>query len=220
MKKPNKTQLFIVGVSILFIIAAIFSAVTIKENGKGFFGGFSFKKIFKQAEEDIVYNGYKAYMNWIDQGVSGGRIQFSRRLVNLLQPYYRNNLNDVRAAYTNRFSNLAMTDCSIIYFGNSGIVDKLRNNTLFSRSEFSWLAHELTHTEQCDRIGGRKNYAKRWFNEASGVVISAIRSGRFSSIVSDIASAQRLASYDENMSMESSANQRSATVTNAAFNRQ
>lgn len=171
------------------------------------------------ARKEIFYTPYKAYMYWVDQGVSGGKPGLSQNLISVLQPHYSNNLAGVRIAYTSRFSGLAMTDCSLIYFGNRNIVNKIKDGKRLARWEFSWLTHETAHIEQCFRKGGRKNFADMWFRQAGGAALEAIAAGRFADIIRDITSAQRLAKYEGNMSMEVAANQKANIVTNAAFGR-
>ena len=149
-----------------------------------------------------LYAAYKAYMYWVDKGVSGGDNKLKAALTTKLDPYYTNNLASVRYSYTSRFSNLGMTDCNHIYFGNKDIVNTLKAGGDLSKSQLHWLAHELTHSQQCHQAGGRKKYALRWFKEVSGVILNAIKGGHFGDIVKDIFNAQNLAKYDNNMSME------------------
>jgi len=158
------------------------------------------------------YFFYKLFMSWVNGGVSGSNnLAMSSTLVAKLRPYYSYDLNVARYAYTTRFSNLAMTDCTKIYFGSRTMVDDLRTNKTLTLSEVSWLAHELTHGEQCMKWGGRKTYAETWFKQVTKAVLAAILSGNFSGIVREVAGAQSSAVHD-NMSMEQEANQRATTV--------
>jgi hypothetical protein len=162
-----------------------------------------------------LYAAYKAYMYWVDRGVSGGDNKMKSAWITKLDPYYSNNLANVRVSYTSRFSNLGMTDCYHIYFGNKTIVNKIKSGSDLSKTQLHWLAHELTHSQQCQKVGGRKKYALRWFREIGGVILNAIKSGHFSDIVKDIFSAQNLAQYDNNMSMEKQAEQHADAVVKA-----
>ncbi len=177
-------------------------------------------KAFSFDLDDIVdnafYAAYKAYMSWVDKGVVGSsNYKLKTALRNQLQPYYESDLKDVRFAYTTRFNNLGMTDCNRIYFGNKDIVDKLRNNKELSKSQLWWLAHEIGHTEQCDRVGGRKKYALRWFKEVQRTALNSIKKGEFKNIISDIFNAQKLAKYDNNMPMEEEADAKAEIIVKA-----
>ncbi|MDD5043739.1 MAG: hypothetical protein PHD51_03695 [Patescibacteria group bacterium] len=171
--------------------------------------------------DDAFYAAYKVYMSWVNDGVEGGdnnKIKSSLRKI--LKPYYANDLSDVRYAYTTRFDNLGMTDCKLIYFGNKEIVNKLKQGEKLTKKQFKWLGHELTHTEQCVRVGGRKKYALRWFKEVKKVVLKSIQSGNFTDIVQDIFNAQKLAKYDNNMPMEVEAEERADKVVEKAYSKQ
>lgn len=163
-------------------------------------------------KDDALYAAYKAYMAWVNDGVSGGSNKLKSDMIKKLQPFYANSLSSVRFSYTSRFSNLGMTDCEKIYFGDKDIVNKLKGGKDLSKSELTWLAHELQHTEQCKKIGGRKKYAVRWFKEVKSVILKSIKSGNFKSIVKDVFNAQNLADYDDNMPMEKDADKKATTV--------
>lgn len=217
MKKQKYIKLITVGV---FLFIFLITLAVIKSNPKDLMGRISFGSIgglFKQGEEEVLYSGYQAYMYWVDQGVAGGKIKLPKNLLGQLKPYYKNDLNGVRVAYTNRFSDLAMTDCSLIYFGNQDVVNKLKDAKELEQWEFAWLAHEVAHTEQCNKVGGRKKYANMWFKQASGAVLDAVRTGKFADIVSNVRSAQQLAEYERGMSMENAADKKSREVVEAAF---
>ncbi|MFA5127640.1 MAG: hypothetical protein WC457_01375 [Patescibacteria group bacterium] len=159
-----------------------------------------------------LYAAYKAYMYWVDKGVSGGDNKMKSAWLTKFDPYYSNNLANVRISYTSRFSNLGMTDCNHIYFGNKDIVNKIKSGSDLSRSQLRWLAHELTHTAQCKNFGGRKQYALHWFKQVKGVILNAIKNGSFSDILKDIFNAQSLAKYDNDMSMEAYADKHADAV--------
>lgn len=233
--KKRKYITLTVGV---FLFIFLITLVVIKTNSKDLMGRISFgsignffrqgeqevvgsvSNIAKQSGEEIIYSGYKSYMYWVDQGVRGGTIRLPKNLTDILKPYYKNNLGDVRVAYTTRFSDLAMTDCTLIYFGNQSVVNKIKDAKKLEKWEFEWLTHEVAHTEQCNKVGGRKKYANMWFKQASGAVLDAVRTGKFSDIVSKVRSAQQLAQYEGGMSMEKAADKKSQDVTTAAFDKQ
>lgn len=163
--------------------------------------------------DDAFYAAYKAYMSWVNDGVSGGDDnKLKTALKNKLQKFYIKDLDDVKFAYTSRFDNLGMTDCSRIYFGNKDIVNKLKAGQDLSKNQLHWLAHEVAHTEQCVLWGGRKNYALTWFKQVRKTVLNSIKSGGFKDIVKDIFNAQSLAKYDNGMSMEVYAEKRADAV--------
>jgi len=158
------------------------------------------------------YFFYKLFMSWVNSGVSGANnLALPAALQTKLKPFYSFDLTIARYAYTTRFTNLAMTDCAKIYFGNKPIVDAVSLNQNLTLSQVRWLAHELTHVEQCQKWGGRKNYADTWFKQLTKEILMKILSGSFSSIVKNVANAQAAAIHDS-MSMEREAELRAATV--------
>lgn len=158
------------------------------------------------------YFFYKIFMSWVNSGVSGSNnLALPAALKTKLKPFYSFDLGVARYAYTTRFSNLAMCDCTKIYFGNKPIVDAVSLNKTLSLSQVRWLAHELTHVEQCLKWGGRKNYANTWFKQLTKEVLNKMLKGSFSSIVQNVANAQAAAIHDS-MSMEQEAEQRAAAV--------
>lgn len=173
-------------------------------------------KAFSFDLDDIVdsafYAAYKAYMSWVDDGVKGGDNKLKSDLRGKLQAFYQNDLKEVQYSYTTRFNNLGMTDCNHVYFGNKDIVDKLKAGKELSKSQLWWLAHELGHTEQCDRVGGRKKYSLRWFKEVKKTALNSIKSGNFKDIISDVFNAQKLAKYDNAMPMEEEADAKAEIV--------
>lgn len=205
---PGKTQL------IIFLIIVAMGTV-------GYFGWNVYSEKYQvkavsfdlsNIMDDAFYAAYKAYMSWVNGGVKGGSQKFTAAEKRLLQPFYENDLDDVRFYYTTRLDGLGMVDCNKIYFGDKTIVDKLKKTQSLTWSEMRWLAHELAHTEQCAKLGGRKKYAVRWFREVKKTILLSIQSGQFKNIVRDIFNAQKLAKYDDNMAMEQAADKRASEV--------
>ncbi len=158
------------------------------------------------------YFFYKLFMSWVNSGVSGANnLALPADLKAKLKPYYSYDLGVARYAYTTRFSNLAMCDCTKIYFGNKPMVDAISLNKTLTLSQVRWLSHELTHVEQCLKWGGRKNYANTWFKQLTKEVLNKMLRGSFSNIVQNVANAQASAIHDS-MSMEQEAEQRAAAV--------
>lgn len=158
------------------------------------------------------YFFYKIFMSWLNSGTTGsGHIALPAALQSRLAPFYGNDLSVVRSAYTVKLDRLAITDCTRIYFGDRAIVDALRLEKSLDPNQIRWLAHELTHTEQCVRWGGRKNYADTWFRQLAREVLLAILQGRLSAVSQSISGAQNSVIHD-NMSMEQEAEVRAAKV--------
>ena len=159
---------------------------------------------------EVLYVAYKVYMNWVDDGVSGSKQDIPDWMITQIKSYYKNDLTKVRAAYTKRFDNLAITDCQKIYFGQKDIVNRLSKEKKLTDQQLKWLFHELVHTEQCSRWGGREKYAKTWFKQVGKVILKKIQQGNLSNIIGDLNNAAKLAKYDNDMSMEQEAEKRSA----------
>lgn len=158
------------------------------------------------------YFFYKVFMSWVNSGVSGSKnLVLPAALQAKLKPFYSIDLGIARYAFTKRFNDLAITDCTRMYFGNKPIVDAVSLGRNLSMAQVRWLAHELTHVEQCQKWGGRKNYADTWFRQLTREVLSKILTGNFSNIVQNVIKAQASAIHDS-MSMEKEAEQRAAAV--------
>ncbi len=151
---------------------------------------------------EVLYVAYKIYMNWVDDGVSGSKQDIPDWMVSRMKTFYKNDLTKVRAAYTTRFSNLAVTDCNKIYFGQKDIITTLLKGNKLTDQQLKWMFHELVHTEQCSRWGGRENYAKTWFKQVSKTILKKIQQGKLSGIINDLNDAAKLAKYDNGMPME------------------
>ncbi len=169
--------------------------------------------------DELVWKIYKLYMTWVGNGSSASSELYTDLINKFMQmaiatPRYRFNLADARVAYTSRF-NWGMTDCRKIYFGGSSgraLVDNVKNSRALTRGQVYWLAHELTHAEQCTRWGGRKYYALKWFGQVYKQISGVLTSGRFADIVNVVYNAQNLTDLDDNISMEREATTRADAV--------
>ncbi|PIT88502.1 MAG: hypothetical protein COU29_01830 [Candidatus Magasanikbacteria bacterium CG10_big_fil_rev_8_21_14_0_10_36_32] len=151
---------------------------------------------------EVLYVAYKIYMTWVDDGVSGSKQDIADSMITKIKSFYKNDLTKVRLAHTTRFDNLAITDCNKIYFGQKDIVTKLSKGNKLTDQQLKWFFHELVHTEQCSRWGGREHYAKTWFKQISKTVLKKIQQGKLSGIINDLNDATKLAKYDNGMPME------------------
>lgn len=109
---------------------------------------------------------YRGYMGQLGLGVTLHRLP--QLYVDLLQEHYNGNLANVRFGYADRQPAVATTDCTVIYFGGGAtqsFVDKLRAGQLDNSDDFKLLLHELRHFNQCTNLGGRDQFAKRWFRD-------------------------------------------------------
>lgn len=124
------------------------------------------------------YTSYRIYMAWLASGVRGGHGTLSAPLASQLDPHYAHDLSAAAYAYTSRLpATLAVADCTTVYFGNETIVAALRGGERPTTRQLRWLAHELTHGEQCGRWGGRKAFAKTWFAQANAQAWRVVRQG-------------------------------------------
>jgi hypothetical protein len=158
------------------------------------------------------YFFYKIFMSWMASGVVGpDDVAVPQSLRSRLAPFYDRDLSVVRIAYSSRIDRLGLTDCTKIYFGDRTIVDAIRLERPLSAGQARWLAHEMTHAEQCLRWGGRKNYADTWFRQLAKEVLAAILQGKLSTVIQSVSRAQSSVIHD-NMSMEQEADERADRV--------
>jgi hypothetical protein len=139
--------------------------------------GSSMPGILKGAINDAVlteicadkYWIYQAYMDFMEFGVSVHPLP--QEYVDLLQPLYpKIDLRSYRFGYSNRQPPAnATTDCDQTFFNDEGFVNRLRDGTLTdddaNGAGWYWLLHELQHVQQCTELGGRRNFAERWFRD-------------------------------------------------------
>ena len=116
---------------------------------------------------------YKAYMAVLGAGVTMHAIP--QVYIDKLQAFYPDvDLHAIKFGFSDRQPpGNATTDCNRIYFSNPDFVAALRDGALLLDDPYgwSWLFHELQHTQQCVELGGRDNYAERWFRD---LAISAL----------------------------------------------
>ncbi|MBI4602434.1 MAG: hypothetical protein HY721_10795 [Planctomycetes bacterium] len=117
---------------------------------------------------------YKAYM----EAMFGAAelYSFPEDLVGKLQPRFPGvDVSAVRFGYRWQPQGNNTTDCSRIYFSDPGTVARLRLGLDLSPDEWNLVFHEMRHTEQCVSLGGRDEYAKRWFRDLSiALVMTAL----------------------------------------------
>jgi hypothetical protein len=98
----------------------------------------------------------------------------------MIRRHYGNYVDKIKYASSKHTSTdqTAMTDCYDIYFpAGSGVVAELKNGRIFdgkNARRLHWLLHEIEHSEQCNRWGGRYTYADKWFGQLSGTVLEQI----------------------------------------------
>ena len=133
----------------------------------------------------LLLNGYRFYFKRI-QRHAHGNTHLSRRFIEHYQRYYKNNLKNVVISESSEVpTNTAMTDCHHIYFPlHSSMLYIIQKgkvlNTSGSKADTKrWLLHELTHTEQCTKAGGRNNYALKWWGTTSVGTIKTILKGNY-----------------------------------------
>jgi len=134
---------------------------------------------------DVLYLAYQSYFAIVGSGVSTYKLP--GYVIATLGPYFGEALlREVKvgeSAHTSSTSSNpnAMTDCMTIYFpSGSGVLSLMNNGSIFAKraggafvnsDQLRWLLHELQHTHQCEDVGGRRDYAIRWFSELSSTMI-------------------------------------------------
>lgn len=134
---------------------------------------------------------YKAYFKRVDNHAND-KMRLPNWLIERYQREFKNNLRNVRIAESSAVhGSNAMTDCRTVYFpAGSNMKQEITEGNLARaivdpsdhrndrRDHSQWLFHELTHTEQCKDVGGRNNYAMKWFSHLSASLIKAIAKGQ------------------------------------------
>jgi hypothetical protein len=94
-----------------------------------------------------------------------------------------------------------ITDCYDIYCDKDTVLDQVKNGRVESGT---LIFHELTHVEQCQKQGGREEYAKYWFRN--------LPQGFFNAIDGNVKDDFKADVHDK-MPMESGANRKGEAVT-------
>jgi hypothetical protein len=117
---------------------------------------------------ELKIRAFEIYMEQIDTGQP--KYPLPEIYQEVLRPHYpQANLAEVRFAFSDQQPpDNATTDCNDIYFNDASFVEALRSAG--PNRKLLWLLHELAHPEQCAASGGRKGYAKRWWDELEAAV--------------------------------------------------
>jgi len=109
---------------------------------------------------DKLYDIWQAYMK---RGEGKAKVKMPRHMQAFIKKYYNVNANNIYwGPSINKYAG-CMTDCTKIYCKANQNINQLikKKENFFSRTMF----HEITHVEQCRKVGGRKKYAKMWMSE-------------------------------------------------------
>lgn len=159
---------------------------------------------------------YRIYMAWLASGVKGEYGRLPSDLAGRLAPHYDTDLASASYAFTTRLpGNLAVSDCATVYFGDPGIVAHLRTDLPLTPREMRWLAHELTHGEQCRRWGGRGRFAETWFSQADAQAWQVVRRGGAMDALREWLRTRNVAGIHDPMPMEIEADDRARAVMDA-----
>lgn len=162
------------------------------------------------------YPSYRIYMAWLASGVRGAYGTLPADLDARLAPHYAADLSAASYAFTVRLpGNLAVSDCTTIYFGDPAIVAHLREDLPLTPRETRWLAHELTHGEQCRRWGGRGRFAETWFAQADAQAWQVVRRGGAADAMREWLRTRNVVGIHDPMPMEMEADDRARAVMDA-----
>lgn len=163
------------------------------------------------------YTSYRIYMAWLASGVVGGYGSLPEPLVRQLDARYAHDLVGARYAHTSRLpTSLAVADCATVYFGSPDIVADLREGAPLTERRLRWLSHELTHGEQCQRWGGRAQFARTWFSQANAQAWRTVRDGRGWAALGEWFRTRYIRDLHDAMPMEIEADARAREVLDAA----
>ena len=174
MKKTNAIMMAAIMVAAMLLVNAV--------------SGINFGNVAKDLQNKIPeatknidpYQVYKAYFKRVDQGKKKST-KLPANLINMLKSHFRGLKKVTAFESKNVHGQNAMTDCMKIYFpANSGMINKIKNGYFLNKKDnnLQWLLHELQHTQQCQRVGGRAKYANVWFKQVKTTTLIAANSGQ------------------------------------------
>lgn len=95
-----------------------------------------------------------------------------------LAPYLPGvDLSAVRVGYTPKQLADGLTDCDRIFLSQPGMAEAIRVGDPLDRPEMELFLHELVHSEQCARLGGRDAYALLWFRDVGVGALTLLLTG-------------------------------------------
>lgn len=121
---------------------------------------------------------YLAYFETVGSGSKRRNLPSDFR--KSIRKHYGNFVDKIKYASSKHTSTdqTAMTDCYEIYFpAGLGVVAELKNGRIFAGKNawrLHWLLHEIAHSKECNRWGGRYTYADKWFGQLSGTILGQI----------------------------------------------
>jgi len=118
----------------------------------------------------LLYDGYKAFMRkW--EGKADTHMHPALQAF-VKQHYPSMDVARVRwGLVSNTPSSTCITDCYDIYCDKATVLDQVKSGRVESGT---LIFHELTHVEQCQKQGGREEYAKFWFKNLPQGFFNAI----------------------------------------------
>lgn len=132
----------------------------------------------------FLVNSYNVYFSVVGKNTT--KYKFDKYFIDKYQKYYSVNLDTIRYANwhkgpTKLFKAAAITDCYTIYFKpDNGMLEYVRQNKSGGKvnsGQEQLLLHEITHCEQCKKIGGRNNFAMKWFGNLPLSAFKIIKDG-------------------------------------------
>ena len=157
-------------------------------------------------------NAYNIYMDQMGAGVSKHQLPAVYR--DILGPrYQQTNFATYRFGFSDRQPpNNATTDCNTTYFNSASYVDALKNAA--TNSNWFWLLHEVSHTEQCTAVGGREGYGKRWWDELEAALAAQGTKVNFAQAPADLAKQMGTLFFQvhDSMPMEQQASQKAKAL--------
>lgn len=144
-----------------------------------------------QPSGSLVYDSYKA---WMRKWEGTADTPLPSVLAAFVEKHYPHvDTAKIRFGYVPAVkSATCITDCNHIYCDNESFVTSIRKGVLSADgdqnpSEFPKLFfHELTHVQECAKLGSREAYAKNWFKSASAGFLRALAAHEEHEFTSDI----------------------------------
>lgn len=111
-----------------------------------------------QISLNMRYNIYKAFMRKFE---GKAKYKMHPKFQKAIKNSYSFDPSKVRWGYASNTPSRCITDCMNIYCNDKKVIEQVRTGRVTQSIVF----HELGHTEQCIKRGGRKQYAMLWFKD-------------------------------------------------------
>jgi len=123
---------------------------------------------FDDVKNELTWLVYQEYMSQLGDEYPGS---ISTYYISRIQDFYKTPLGSIRISKGQASLGDGITDCTHIRTPDLQLLQSIQQGTKPTKDDLTWLLHELRHSDQCAKVGGRKAYASMWFRQFEGTMM-------------------------------------------------